>query len=303
MKICEIAVLTAYSSKSGMARNPLQHQQSEWQRCSERDKRTYGRYLYLIARSKGRYCVGSLVCRHKSENQNNRTSSGRRFGSCGRFVQSDSGAVRRPFALVHCSSIPIPFAMADNRSLRQFLRMMSSAGVTHMPTVKLPVAPPPGRLTKAKASRTARPADDVSRQPAKKLVADPVEAPPVSPETAAILQQSYDTVEQKSEGLLKLAEVVSRCQRCAELADTRRQTVFGVGSPDARIMFVGEAPGADEDRQGEPFVGAAGQMLNRIIEACGFKREEIYICNILRCRPPGNRNPPAARSRQLSRVP
>jgi DNA polymerase len=56
-------------------------------------------------------------------------------------------------------------------------------------------------------------------------------------------------------------------------------------------MFIGEAPGADEDRQGEPFVGAAGQLLNRIIEACGLKREDIYICNILRCRPPGNRNP------------
>lgn len=88
-----------------------------------------------------------------------------------------------------------------------------------------------------------------------------------------------------------IAEAVSRCVRCQELADTRTQTVFGVGNPEARIMFVGEAPGADEDRQGEPFVGRAGQLLNKIIEACKLQRSDIYIANILKCRPPGNRNP------------
>ena len=79
--------------------------------------------------------------------------------------------------------------------------------------------------------------------------------------------------------------------KCQELAGSRRQTVFGVGNPNADIMFIGEAPGADEDRFGEPFVGKAGQLLNKIIEACKLRREDIYICNILRCRPPGNRNP------------
>ncbi|HUT95702.1 MAG TPA: uracil-DNA glycosylase [Thermoguttaceae bacterium] len=91
-----------------------------------------------------------------------------------------------------------------------------------------------------------------------------------------------------------LAEVqreVAACARCKELARTRTQTVFGVGSPHARLVFVGEAPGADEDRQGEPFVGAAGQLLTRIIEACTLRREDVYIGNILRCRPPDNRNP------------
>lgn len=88
-----------------------------------------------------------------------------------------------------------------------------------------------------------------------------------------------------------MADRVSRCVRCQELAATRTQTVFGVGNPEARVMFIGEAPGADEDAQGEPFVGRAGQLLNRIIAACGWKREDIYICNILKCRPPGNRNP------------
>ncbi|HEY8505956.1 MAG TPA: uracil-DNA glycosylase, partial [Gemmataceae bacterium] len=90
--------------------------------------------------------------------------------------------------------------------------------------------------------------------------------------------------EQRRQELAVLAETVSGCRRCPALAATRTQTVFGVGPPDAELCFVGEAPGADEDRQGEPFVGAAGQLLNRIIAACGMRREEVYICNILRCR-------------------
>lgn len=91
--------------------------------------------------------------------------------------------------------------------------------------------------------------------------------------------------------LSDLAGRVAACRRCEELAQQRTQTVFGVGNPTAQVMFIGEAPGADEDRQGEPFVGRAGQLLNRIINACGWERGDIYICNILRCRPPGNRNP------------
>ncbi len=91
--------------------------------------------------------------------------------------------------------------------------------------------------------------------------------------------------------LAVLSEEVKACTACHELASTRTQTVFGVGPMDPEICFIGEAPGADEDRQGEPFVGAAGQLLNKIIAACGMKREQVYICNILRCRPPGNRTP------------
>ena len=92
-------------------------------------------------------------------------------------------------------------------------------------------------------------------------------------------------------GLSRVAAQVAACTRCQELASTRTQTVFGVGNPEADIMYIGEAPGADEDRQGEPFVGKAGQLLDKITVACKLTREEIYICNILRCRPPGNRNP------------
>jgi DNA polymerase len=97
--------------------------------------------------------------------------------------------------------------------------------------------------------------------------------------------------EERRHGLKVLAETLTTCSRCAELACTRTQTVFGVGKIDPELCFIGEAPGADEDATGEPFVGAAGQLLNRIITACGMKRTDVYICNIIKCRPPGNRLP------------
>jgi uracil-DNA glycosylase len=91
--------------------------------------------------------------------------------------------------------------------------------------------------------------------------------------------------------LAVLAQQVVGCTRCAELARCRKQTVFGVGNPHAELCFVGEAPGADEDAQGEPFVGAAGKLLTKIIVAMGLTRNDVYICNVLKCRPPGNRTP------------
>ena len=101
-----------------------------------------------------------------------------------------------------------------------------------------------------------------------------------------------EVVKDKPEALRLLAEEVSRCSLCTVLARTRTQTVFGVGDPDSRLVFIGEAPGADEDKQGEPFVGRAGQLLNDIIsKGMRLRREDVYICNILRCRPPENRNP------------
>ena len=87
------------------------------------------------------------------------------------------------------------------------------------------------------------------------------------------------------------ADVGDDCRRCKLHGLGRTKIVFGVGNPDADLMFVGEAPGADEDIQGEPFVGRAGQLLTKIIEAIGMKREDVYIANVLKCRPPGNRNP------------
>jgi DNA polymerase len=84
---------------------------------------------------------------------------------------------------------------------------------------------------------------------------------------------------------------IGDCTRCKLHALGRRQVVFGVGNPQAELMFVGEAPGADEDRLGEPFVGRAGQLLTKIIEAIGLKRDDVYIANVIKCRPPENRNP------------
>jgi len=92
-----------------------------------------------------------------------------------------------------------------------------------------------------------------------------------------------------------LRERVAGCTRCA-LSKTRTQTVFGVGNPEARWFIVGEAPGAEEDRQGEPFVGRAGQLLNSMLHAVGLARSEVYIANVLKCRPPGNRDPAAGES-------
>jgi len=90
--------------------------------------------------------------------------------------------------------------------------------------------------------------------------------------------------------LREVREELGECTRC-KLHPHRTQIVFGVGDPKARLVFVGEAPGADEDAQGEPFVGRAGQLLTKIILAMGMQREDVYICNIIKCRPPGNRTP------------
>lgn len=83
------------------------------------------------------------------------------------------------------------------------------------------------------------------------------------------------------------------CTRCPELVATRTQVVFGEGNPDADVMFIGEAPGADEDREGVPFIGRSGRLLEGLLEEAGLRREDVFIANVLKCRPPGNRNPAA----------
>ena len=88
-----------------------------------------------------------------------------------------------------------------------------------------------------------------------------------------------------------IREDIGDCTRCRLHKQGRKQIVFGVGNPNAELMFIGEAPGADEDEQGEPFVGRAGQLLNNMIKAMGLRREDIYIANIIKCRPPNNRTP------------
>jgi DNA polymerase len=111
----------------------------------------------------------------------------------------------------------------------------------------------------------------------------PAAAKPVKTVEAAVSADLHESLEQIRKNL-------GPCQRC-KLGATRKNLVFGVGNPAARILFVGEGPGADEDAQGEPFVGDAGKILNRIIAAMELKREDVYICNVVKCRPPQNRPP------------
>jgi DNA polymerase len=155
--------------------------------------------------------------------------------------------------------------------LRRHLESLRAAGVEWLPAH---VALPPATA----AQPTAPPSGAASHN-----LFD--EAPPPVPAACSV------PAEERRRELTVLAETVTGCSRCKELAATRTQTVFGVGPIDADLCFVGEAPGADEDAQGEPFVGKAGQLLDRIIQAMGMKREDVYICNVLRCRPPGNRTP------------
>jgi uracil-DNA glycosylase len=151
------------------------------------------------------------------------------------------------------------------RALRQHLESLEAAGVRQLPS-------PTGAF---RASTKASPGlfEDEER-----LVNAEIES------SAAPDRSDAPTLE-------VLQQEVAGCTRCGELASTRTQTVFGVGNPKARLCFLGEAPGADEDRLGEPFVGRAGQLLNKILEACSLRREDVYILNVIKCRPPGNRNP------------
>src|ERR1700675_1290129 len=117
-----------------------------------------------------------------------------------------------------------------------------------------------------------------------------VAAPVAVNDLAAIGSNPERGITDPAAALKLIREDLGECSRC-KLHQDRNQIVFGVGNPHAELMFVGEGPGADEDAQGEPFVGRAGQLLNNMIKAMGLRREDIYIANIVKCRPPGNRTP------------
>ena len=114
---------------------------------------------------------------------------------------------------------------------------------------------------------------------------------PVSFDLLAPLPAERIAPAQKAEALQAIQDVIGDCTRCPLAYAGRRKIVFGDGDPNAELMFVGEGPGADEDASGMPFVGKAGQLLNNMITAMGLKREQVYIANIVKCRPPGNRTP------------
>ena len=131
----------------------------------------------------------------------------------------------------------------------------------------------------------------VSRDPAwRRREASP---PANAPASASVAPDAVPAVFSRSgaEALAAIREDIGDCTRCKLHTQGRQQIVYGVGNPDADLMFVGEAPGADEDVQGVPFVGRAGQLLTKIIEAIDLQRSDVYIANVIKCRPPGNRNP------------
>lgn len=111
-----------------------------------------------------------------------------------------------------------------------------------------------------------------------------------SPNSLEIIEKWGKQSKDRSESLTEIRDDLGDCQRC-RLSQSRHHIVFGAGNPDAELIFVGEGPGYDEDRQGVPFVGAAGQLLTKIILAMGLTRDQVYICNVVKCRPPENRNP------------
>jgi len=165
------------------------------------------------------------------------------------------------------------------RIIVQRLESLERAGVTHLPKApRKPADQTPSRAGGCHDSQLS--AQQASATVAAKSLFD----------SAASEQRIVPPADRPAALDLIRGEVVA-CTRCKELASGRTQTVFGVGNPNARICFFGEAPGADEDRQGEPFVGRAGQLLDKMIVACKMKREDVYILNVLKCRPPGNRNP------------
>lgn len=165
--------------------------------------------------------------------------------------------------------------------LARHLRWLEAAGVREVPAPALPVEP-------AAAGAHARPVGRATERSG-----PPAHAPAPTPPPGESAPPAVHRAGEKgcgSEALLQVRDTLGDCRRC-KLAGGRTTLVFGVGNPHAELVFVGEGPGADEDREGEPFVGKAGQLLTKMIQAMGYQREQVYIANVVKCRPPGNRNP------------
>lgn len=184
-------------------------------------------------------------------------------------------------------------------TLREFqdrgveLRASAAALAELVNCAPVAAAAPPLAVEKKTERAPAAPAVERSRPPAPERKLEPaLIAAPAGP--ASRLAPAEGS---KAERLAAMRGPVLACEKCPHLVKSRTQVVFGVGNPEAELMFVGEAPGEDEDRQGEPFVGKAGQLLTKIIETMGFARGDVFIANVLKCRPdmppgmPGNRKP------------
>lgn len=173
----------------------------------------------------------------------------------------------------------------DQRDAMLFLRALKEEGVGELywkapPKTGTPAAQPERFLNSAPVLK-----------PAVKPAALPAEQPPVSAAVRGKAPAAVSDADPVRAAMLDVFKAAQKCTLCPELCSTRNKVVFGSGNIHAKLVFVGEAPGRDEDEQGLPFVGRAGQLLTRIIEAMGYSRKDVFICNTLKCRPPQNRQP------------
>jgi DNA polymerase len=198
------------------------------------------------------------------------------------------------------------------RQVRQRLESLHRAGVTDWPRpgfrrIQKP-EPEPASVDPAPVATPPEPRElsvPAAVMPPRSAIRSPEPAPQPLALGSLFEESGFETppvpAGERPAVLAAAAAEVARCIRCPHLAETRTQTVFGCGTPTARLMFIGEAPGADEDRLGQPFVGRAGQLLTDMItKGMGLRREDVYIANILKCRPPGNRTPTAEEAANCS---
>lgn len=206
----------------------------------------------------------------------------------------DAGIATLPKGMGHFSAA---FAAVENLAAEVVVERKSQTDLLSLPADTTNVAKEAGMtyLTKAELDNSA--ADKTAPSPRSSASNSSRQKSLIGSESnaqASADQTSYApslSTKRRQEELQIVESVVKGCTKCAELSRCRNRVVFGVGNIAPRLVFLGEAPGADEDRQGEPFVGAAGQLLNKIIEACKLSRSEVYILNTIKCHPPGNRNP------------
>ena len=196
--------------------------------------------------------------------------------------------------LVHSTLRELQAQGVDLRASTESLERLAH---THSSVHAIAAEEKGGPMSKVENLKAERPTPNVQRPTSNLAGAAPegVKPPATSPFLAASRVAPLEG--SKAERLAAMRGPVLACTKCPHLVKSRTQVVFGVGNPEAELMFVGEAPGEDEDLQGEPFVGKAGQLLTKIIVAMGYTREDVYIANVLKCRPdmppgmPGNRKP------------
>lgn len=181
------------------------------------------------------------------------------------------------------------------KALGDVLTYLDGVGFDHLYVSRPSTGVPQARLSRDTGrapsdQARARPAQTSAPPPAKQRA--PIEAAPspAAPPSETVPPATSLNGDGRAERFAQLRSEAESCRQCV-LCETRKTVVFGSGNPDARLMLIGEGPGSEEDRQGLPFVGPAGALLTRIIEAIGFRRDQVYIANVVKCRPPRNRDP------------